>query len=633
MKWPWLFSQSLTLHLPFGVLIAVLLTVGGWVTLAVAQPPAIDPIPIPASVNIPPLVLPKVEPSAGPGCPPAAACPPANAGLPPFLLTPPEKPPRPATGAGSVAAFVEGLTQNDAGFEVLVGQGRILTTKVDLVARDKQSALIAVGDPSVVDFTVISGRQIRVEGRRIGVTDLSIVAPDNQVYNFEVRVVADLHVLRGQLHCLFPDASLKLTQVRDHVVVEGQARDAVQVDRILETVRAYLTSAQAGQSRRVTGQSRPTPRQPAPAPPPKPAGEPAPETQDQPRVASPEDSPVRTTQGTVAAPLVVNLIRVPGSKQVLLKVRVAELNRTAFRQVGANLLAVDPGSGAIFGTQIGGAGVTATASAGNRALTGFAQTLAGASTSAFGIFESADFAVLLSALRRNSLLKILAEPNLVALNGHQASFLAGGEFPMPVPQSGGGAAPTITVQFREFGVRLGFLPIVLDGGVIRLTVDPEVSTIDPTLGTVLVPGGSPVPGLNTRKAHTVVEMKEGQTLAIAGLLQLTLDGQTQRIPGLGDLPVIGPFFSNTTNTRVEKELIVLVTPYLVEPTCHDQLPPNPGDEVKTPTDWEFYLLNRIEGRTGRDWRSTTDYENRLPIVRCLLRLDASNVRGPHGYCD
>ncbi len=260
--------------------------------------------------------------------------------------------------------------------------------------------------------------------------------------------------------------------------------------------------------------------------------------------------------------------------------------------------------------------------------------LASGNTTAFGIFDRADFGLLFSALRRNALLKVLAEPNLVALNGHSANFLAGGEFPVPVPQTGGGGVvPTVTVQFKEFGVRLGFLPTILDGDVVRLSVDPEVSTIDPTLGTVLVAGGSPVPGLNTRRAHTVVEMREGQTLAIAGLLQVTMDGSTQRIPGLGDLPILGPFFSNTTSNRIEKELIVLVTPYLIDTTQSDQVPPVPGEDVTTPSDFEFYFLNRIEGLTGREWRSTTQYEKQLPAVRALLRLDATNVRGPFGHCE
>src|SRR5262249_23444385 len=132
----------------------------------------------------------------------------------------------------------------------------------------------------------------------------------------------------------------------------------------------------------------------------------------------------------------------------------------------------------------------------------------------YALFQPGEFQAFFSALRPNSLLKILAEPNLIALNGHQARFLARGEFPLPVPQAvTGGAGTTVTVQFRQFGVRLAFVPYILDNEIIRLAVDPEVSSIDFTLGTTLVPGGSPVPGLNTRKAHTVVEMHQGHTLA------------------------------------------------------------------------------------------------------------------------
>jgi pilus assembly protein CpaC len=126
-----------------------------------------------------------------------------------------------------------------------------------------------------------------------------------------------------------------------------------------------------------------------------------------------------------------------------------------------------------------------------------------------------------------------------------------------------------------------------------------------------------------------VELREGQTLAIAGLLQLTLDGSTSRIPGLGDLPILGPFFSNTTNSRIEKELVVLVTPYLVEPMNPGHVPATPGDEVNEPNDVEFYLLNRIEGRTGVDWRSTTHWDDPLH----LLHLESKHVCCPHGFSE
>jgi pilus assembly protein CpaC len=550
-------------------------------------------------------------------------------------------------GPEGISSFVDGLSGNDATFEVLVGQGRILTLKEDLAVRGKQEPLLAAGDPTVIDFKLVNPRQIRVIGLRIGVTDLSITTADSRVYSFEVRVIADLDPLRAKLQCMFPDTIVKVSQLRDEIVVEGQARDTVQVGQIIQAVRAYLLSIQAAQATRVGGQSGAAPAgaavQPGaapaatpppgvtPIPAPVPVETPSPGLVPFPGAIYPEQALALNTQATVLAPQIINLLRVPGSQQVLLKVRVAELNRTGLRQVGMDTLFVDHETGTIAGTQLGVATVVA-----NGTLSGFPQRggIPSTITTLFGIFEPSDFQLFLSALRRNSLLKVLAEPNLVALNGQQASFLAGGEFPVPVTQSGGGgAAPAITVQFQEFGVRLGFVPYILDNDTIRLTVDPEVSTVDFTLGTILVPGGTPVPGLNTRKAHTVVEMHQGQTLAIAGLMQLSLDGSTNRIPGLGDLPVLGPFFSNTTGTRMEKELIVLVTPYLVEPMNHDQVPPSPGDEVEEPNDLEFYLLNRIEGRTGHCHRSTTEYDDPLHVVRCHMQLENDHVRGPHGFCD
>jgi pilus assembly protein CpaC len=365
---------------------------------------------------------------------------------------------------------------------------------------------------------------------------------------------------------------------------------------------------------------------------------------------SPELSGPLAVSGAIAPPTIINLMRVMGSQQVMLKVRIAELNRTALRRIGANFLGIDPHTGGIVGSSIAGptafqgtigqVGTLGIGSPTNPQGIPFQQLFgtaslgpSGTNTTVFGIFQKANFEFELSALRRNGFLKILAEPNLVALNGQTANFLAGGEFPVPVPQvAASGVAPVITVRFREFGVRLGFVPYILDGEVIRLTVAPEVSNIDFTIAVTLVAGGSPVPGLNTRKAQTTVELREGQTLAMAGLLQLTLDGQTDRIPGLGDLPILGPFFSNSTNERIEKELVVLVTPYLVEPMTPDQVPPTPGDEVKQPNDLEFYFLNRLESRTGRDIRATTSWDDPFGL-RFHLNLERKYVNGPVGFSE
>ncbi len=552
---------------------------------------------------------------------------------PPNLPSTPELPRRRDAGPEAVGEFVKGLSTNDSTFDVLVGQGRVLTTKVDLVAA-RGRATVSVGDPSIVDFAVLNARQIRIVGKKLGVTDVTIVTSDipaeGQTYSFEVRVMADLQILQCQLQSSFPDARLKLSQIRDSIVVEGQARDSVQVAKIMETIQSYATWVVSNYSRQTNGQPNQqsntqqsqqpgaVPSIAAPNQSQQFAGSGNNSTQNQSNGGNQQgNEPVR----------VINLITVPGSKQVLLKVRVAELNRTAFRQIGTDFLYHNQGKAAV-GTQIGGAQSPL------NAMNGILDILRPDTATAFGIFGSADFAVVFSALRRNELLKILAEPNLVALNGHAANFLAGGEFPVPVPQASGGAgiAPTVTVQFKEFGVKLGFLPTILDGDVIRVAVDPEVSTIDFAIGATLVAGGTPVPGLNVRRAHTVVEMREGQTLAMAGLLQLTLDGTTNRIPGLGDLPVLGPFFSNTTGRRVEKELIVLVTPHLVEPMNQCQVGPSPGDDIKTPADLEFYLYNQIEGQRV-DWRATTQYQHRTNDTKRLLRLEAANVRGPHGFSE
>jgi pilus assembly protein CpaC len=587
---------------------------------------------------------------------------------------------RPVRRPEEAASFVDSLRGTDAAFEVIVGQGRILTTKVDITAGRNQ-ALIAAGDPSIIEFAVVSPRQIRVTGLRIGLTDLSITTSDGKTYSYEVRVLADLSMLRATLKATFPDAHLTLGQIRDSVVVEGEARSNAQVGRIIQTIVTFLRSVEIGQARTIrTQQFRgpagatggpgaqpgeavpppPTPNVPGQPPtnvPGQPPGNPSDTTAQPTSAVTGELSPPLQITGAVVPLQVINLIKVPGSTQVMLKVRVAELNRTAFRLIGSNFLGVDRKSGAIVGSIIGapslGIGTITPGGAISNSQTGSVLSngqatpgrqlvgtvinptsgLQSTQTTVFGIFQDSNFEFTLEALRKNSMLKILAEPNLVAMSGHSASFLAGGEFPVPVPQvSAGGVSPTVTVRFKEFGVRLGFLPYILDNEVIRLSVAPEVSQIDFTIATTLVAGGTPVPGLNTRKAQTTVEMRQGQTLAIAGLLQLQLDGVTTRIPGLGDLPIIGPFFSNTTGERIEKELVVLVTPYLVEPMNCDQVPPTPGDEVYDPNDLEFYFGARIEGRTGKDFRATTRWDDVFGLVP-LLKLERKYVCGPSGFSD
>ncbi|NIN76909.1 MAG: hypothetical protein GTO37_03945, partial [Planctomycetales bacterium] len=372
-------------------------------------------------------------------------------GMRTLLPTVPQQAGRPAEGEGAgakwqtrrpgqpVASFLESLKGNDAAFQVVVGQGRLLTTKKP-IAEENGVGVIAVGDPTIVDFEVLPNpRMIRVIGRRAGVTDLSITTAEDEVYAFQVHVGYDLELLRAQLKQLYPDALIKLGQLREHIVVEGQARSATQVSQIVETLDAYLHSVQTSTSvggGDATGYGTQARQGPSAAP--AAGGD-----SGQPYVTTGEEGSRPNAQATIAGPRIINLLRVPGVQQVMLKVQIAELNRTGLREIGADFFVRSADNR--FGTQIGGAIVS---------LSGLAL---GTDSTFFGIFDGGDFQLVLNALRENTLANILAEPTLVAMSGHEASFLAGGEFPIPVPQ-GTGLSNNVTIEFKEFGVLLNFLP-------------------------------------------------------------------------------------------------------------------------------------------------------------------------------
>ena len=547
--------------------------------------------------------------------------------------------------AGGLPAAVSGVSETGGGFEVVVGRTRLLTLKKDLPPNAyadfpfPPQAAVAVGDPAVLAFEVVDARHVRLTGRRLGVTDLSVVAEDGTVVDMEVAVVADLALLRARAAAMFPDASVRFGQIRDHIVVEGQVRDSRQAARVVQAVNAYLLSLDESADRNEERPAEVVIRQAGGGA----GGEPP---------ALPAFAQL-AEQAEVTPPRVINLLRVPGPQQVLLKVQVAELNRTALRELGVSFLVRTGGGG--FGSNVGGnlpfapgsssAGTTGPGgSAGSTGGGGTGGATAGmaadplsvtnlltAGTPLFGVFGGADFNVFLSALRRNDLFRVLAEPNLVALQGQEASFLAGGEFPIPVPQASGGLGSVITVAYREFGVGLTFIPFLIDGDTVRLSVAPEVSSLDFAQGITLQ--GFRVPALNKRRTSTVVQLRHGQTLAISGLLQLEITGTTGRIPGLGDLPYIGAFFRNNSMRRTEKELVILVTPYLVRPMDPEQLGPRPGDLTHEPDDYEFYALGHLEALYQQgQYRSTAAWADALGVERAL-ELDDLYLNAAHGFSD
>lgn len=271
----------------------------------------------------------------------------------------------------------------------------------------------------------------------------------------------------------------------------------------------------------------------------------------------------------------INRLQVEGPRQINLRVRIAEMSRDLDRRLGIrweNLL--HDGSRFVFGF-VGGGGAG----------------LAGSFGAAAGIATSrVDLNFMIDALSEEGLMTILAEPNLTALSGETASFLAGGEFPIPVAQRGDG---TITLEFKEFGVGLTFTPTLLDGDRISLRVNPEVSELNPGAGITL--NDINVPGINTRRAATTVELGSGQSFAIAGLLNNTTRQEFRKLPGLGDLPVLGALFRSTEFRSGETELVIIVTPYVVEPAPTARVLATPIDGYVPPNDVERILLGRFVG--------------------------------------
>jgi len=341
---------------------------------------------------------------------------------------------------------------------------------------------------------------------------------------------------------------------------------------------------------------------------------------------------------------IINRVVVPGPRQVLLHVKIAELNRTALREIGVSWL--DTKGQSIIGSSagaVGGVGATALASHSTGAsnpiglLSPVTSTFNATGTASsggqlFGVFNSGHFSLFINALRANSLGKILAEPNLVALDGQPARFLVGGNVPYPVPQSSSipGGTAVVTIQFARVGTILNFIPQILANDVIRLDVEPVVSNLSTQFQAVI--NSSTVQGIAEWSARTVVELREGQTLAIAGLIQIETTATSNRIPGLGDLPLVGPWFSNTMEMSVETETMILVTPELVAPLDKNEVTEAPGDRVYQPNDAEFYFLGRMEGKLGREFRAPIADQDPIRLMK-HFQSEQQWVLGPHGYAD
>lgn len=320
----------------------------------------------------------------------------------------------------------------------------------------------------------------------------------------------------------------------------------------------------------------------------------------------------------------VDLTRLPGLQQVQLRVRIAEASRSALRELafggvagGSSFFAgaQAPSAGPPFqpvGIRPGGDAPV------NSANFTFEDAAVSSATTLFAGVPGANLEVYLQALDENRYVRLLAEPNLVAISGEEATFLVGGEFPIPVPQSSNGGGTTITIEYKEFGVRLVFRPEVLGDGQIRLEVAPEVSELSQT-GALTISGYT-VPGVVTRRSSTTVELGSGQTFAMAGLLRTTDEARISKVPLLGEIPILGTLFRSVRYEEEQTELLVMITAEVVEPLDDGMDRPVPGDLHTRPDDWELFVAGRSEGAAGIG----------DPMAR-LEALGLSGLRGPGAW--
>jgi pilus assembly protein CpaC len=436
--------------------------------------------------------------------------------------------------AGSAIVAPAALAQDS----LHAGSLEVPVNKSQVVSADRPIARAMVGNADIADVVPISERSVYVLGKKFGTTSLTLYDRANRVIAvMDIEVGPDVEGLKTQMADLIPGQPVDARISAGNLVLTGLVSDAGAAARAHQLAKAY-------------------------------AGE-----------------------------QVINMIQVGGSQQVMLEVKFAEVNRTIGERLGVSGFGLS-NDGSFSGALGEGA-----------ALDSQGGLQLGAISDAFGIFSKAfsigslNLDATLNVLERKGLAKTLAEPTLMAISGERASFLAGGEFPIPVAQSssggggGGGGGNAITVEFKPFGVSLGFTPTVLSDKVISLVVEPEVSSIDSSASVTV--NGLTVPGLQTRRASTTVELRDGESFAIAGLLQRDFQTTVRQLPLLGNIPIIGALFRSSGFQRGETELMIVVTPRLVAP-----LRPN---QVRLPTD-------RIADPKPSDVITTGDSYRPIPLA-------------------
>lgn len=392
---------------------------------------------------------------------------------------------------------------------------RVMVGKSLLINTTERLKRVSVTDPEVADALVVTPTQILVHGRSPGEVSLLIWDELERSRSFDLRVDVDVSAAAEEERRVFPEEQITVTPSRSAIVLSGHV--------------------------------------------------------------STED--VATRAGKIAQAYSKNVVNVltfgpVGAQEVLLEVKFAEVDRSAVLQLGANFFT--PGGGNTIGTSTTGQFGGFTVQQGTGGQTGAGNQTNITIRDALNLFlfrTDINFGAVVKALQQKNLLQILAEPNLIAVNGKEASFLAGGEFPFPIVQPGQGFT-AVTIQFKQFGVKLNFTPVIMPNGNIHLRVVPEVSQLDFT--NALTISGFTVPALSTRRADTEFELQDGQSFVIAGLMDNRVTDLISKVPGLGDIPILGNFFKSRNQQRSKTELMVLCTARRISPSTQPpELPSGP----------------------------------------------------------
>ena len=394
-----------------------------------------------------------------------------------------------------------------------------------VVESDEPFAELSIANPGIADISTLSDRSIYVLGKAPGRTTLTLLSADGRlISNVEVNVTPDVAEFKERLRQILPDEPIEVRTANDGVVLSGQVSSIAKLDRAIDLAERY-----------------------------------APER-------------------------VSNLMTVGGTQQVMLKVRFAEMQRSVSKNLSASLGI--RGTNGVVGTGnfTAGGAIGGVFNDGNFPINADSEGALGINFSS----GSLEFAVLLEALESKGMVRTLAEPNLTALSGQEAKFLAGGEYPIPVSSGDN----EISIEYKPFGVELNFTPTVIDGDTVNLVINAAVSSIDSTV--TLESSGFTINAFKRRETSTTVEMRDGESFAIAGLLQDDFRDLNGQVPWLGDIPVLGTLFRSTEYQRAQSELVIIVTPHLVTPTRGEALA-LPTDRVRIPTERELFLFGKTNG--------------------------------------